>query len=243
MTRLSAADQTIVERVLADIETAVGARTASVSLCGEAACQDYRADRSALGIVIVVDHIDMGVLDALKPPVRHWRARRVATPLLFDTEYLRHALDVFPLEILDILDRHVCLRGEPDPFGAVTLERRHVRHELEEQLRGKMLHLWESYLELASPRHLGRTILDSLPYLFVLLRGVAFLHRVERPGESMALLRTIESACGVSLAGVTRLFALRQEGAAISTRDLRDAIGGYLDDVRALVAVVDASER
>ena len=71
----------------------------------------------------------------------------MAPPLLLDRRWIEDARDVFPIEFLELREHHVLLHGETDPFADLPVNLDHLRLEVEQQLRGKLLHLWEAYLE------------------------------------------------------------------------------------------------
>jgi hypothetical protein len=233
-------DARTVEEAVTALGRACGERLLAVALTGEAASAGYRPGKSSLSLAVVVDNVEAVILDAIRPLVRRWRGTRVATPLVFDPLYLETSRDVFPLEFLDLLDRHRLLWGRIDPFADITVARVHLRIELEEQLRGKMLHLWELYLETHRASRLARALLHTLPHFYILLRGMLFLHEEDRPTDPLALLEAVETAYRVTLPSFRELEQARSAAASIRRSAAAPLFAGYLDEVSRLVRVVDS---
>lgn len=230
-----------VNAAVAALRDACGDRLLAVSLTGEAASAGYRPGQSSLSLAVLVDNVEAGILDAIRPLVRRWRYTKVSTPLVLDPLYLETSRDVFPLEFLDLLDRHRLLFGRIDPFADIAIARVHLRIELEEQLRGKMLHLWEAYLETHCANRLRRVLLDTLPHFYILMRGMLFLREEDRPTMSLDLVGAVEAVYRIELSSIRELEAHRIGGRRVPRSRVVPLFARYLEDVRALVRVVDAS--
>jgi hypothetical protein len=230
-----------IDQAVAELGRACGERLLAVALTGEAASSGYRSGRSSLSLAVVVDKVAADILDAIRPLVRRWRGSRIATPLVLDPLYIETSRDVFPLEFLDLLDRHRLLTGRIDPFADITVERGHLRIELEEQLRGKMLHLWELYLETHRPGRLARALIHTLPHFYILLRGMLFLREEDRPTDPIELVSAVETAYRLELPGFRELESLRAAGSRVRRSAAGPLFVRYLDEVGQLVRVVDAA--
>jgi hypothetical protein len=224
-----------------------GDAVVAVTLTGEAASAGYRPRKTPLTTVVVLEKVDADALRRTRPRLRAWRRRRIPTPLMMDPLYIQSALDVFPLEFLEIGDHHQSLWGSSDPFENLAVDLSHLRLQVEEQLRGKMLHLWEAYLEAgASRRALRRLLLETMPGFAMILRGLLRLHQGEadgaeaRPDACEALLAAVERAFGVALPTFHRLETVRQGQASLASGELEACFDGYLGEVRTLVRTTDA---
>ena len=89
----------------------------SIILHGSAVRGEFDTKRSDLNLLVVVTDVDYRHLALMAPYTRKWRRQRIAAPLVLSPHYVSTALDVFPLEFIDMqLDRRV-LFGE-DVLGA-----------------------------------------------------------------------------------------------------------------------------
>jgi hypothetical protein len=214
-----------------------------VLLAGEAAGPDYRPRRSPLAVVVVLADLGAEALRRTRTRVAAWRRQRIPAPLLLDADTIERSLDVFPLELLELRDRHRVLYGDAGAIERMEVALPHLRLELEEQLRGKLMHLISAYLEAgASRRALRRLLLDSLPGFAVLLRGLLRLRggdAVARPADPEALMLAVETELSVALPGLRRLERVRRGREALARAELEAAFDAYLADVRSLGRLVD----
>jgi predicted nucleotidyltransferase len=165
-----------------------GDRLVSVVLYGSGADGSYRPGVSDVNILILLDEPQPELLERLAKEGRRVMKKRRITPMVISEEEYRHGADVFPMEYLDIRDRHITLFGS-DLTGELEFSETHLRHQLEEQLRGSLFSLRQLIL---SARGRSRVLSKELPRWYgtlqVLLKG---LLRLIEPGQS---IRSGESA-------------------------------------------------
>jgi hypothetical protein len=237
---LHPSDKKAIDRTIAELESVHGQGLVAVALQGEAATGDYRPRKSSLDLVVVVDAVRPECLSPMRRFAGTWRRRRVGTPLVLDPPYLQRSFDVFPIEFIDILDRHRLLTGADDPFTDPQIDPANLRFEVEEHLRGKMLHLWEGYLRSGDSRTLGE-LLAATPAAFgPALRGLMYWLGEPRPREYAALVRGVEAKFDLELATFHRVERARVGTDKFSRGQVESVFAAYLGEVRALVRQVDA---
>jgi hypothetical protein len=165
-----------------------------------------------------------------------WRARKVATPLLLTPRMLRRSLDVFPLELAEILANHRVLFG-PDPFAGLAVGREDIRRACEVHARGHALHLREGFIESgADPKRLARIVVDSAIPLASLLAGFS---RLEGGAEPLPeFLDGLATRAGFD-ANVFRAVDQAGRSGAMSPSDAEAYFPGYIDAVERLVTYID----
>jgi hypothetical protein len=229
-------DERALEGLVADLRGMHGDALLCVALTGEAAGPGYVPRRSPLNVVVVLEEVTPDALRRTRGRISAWQRRRIPTPLLMDPRYIENSLDVFPLEFLEIGDRHRVLEGRSDVFSDL---------EVEEQIRGKLLHLWEAYLEAAgSKRALRQLLLETPPGFEVILRGMLRLGQGaqeadDRSADPEALLREVEERFELELPAFRRLEGIRRGRAKLPGADLDGVFDAYLAEVRRLVRVAD----
>lgn len=223
----------------------------AVAVTGEAASSTYRAGRTPLQSVVVLEEVTPVALRASRPALRRWARRRIPTPLFLDPVYLASALDSFPLEFLEIAEHHVVLHGDSSLFESIQIDPAHLRLEVEEQLRGKMLHLWEAYLEHGGRRRdLERLLQDPLPGFALALRGLLRLREDEGAGgagerprrEGVELIDAVAAELRLELPTFRRLEAARVAGSGLASAELESLFESFLSELRRIVRVIDALE-
>jgi predicted nucleotidyltransferase len=161
----------LLERMLGELDRAAGDALRSVVLYGSAARGDFHEKTSDLNLMIVLRDLEPATLETLSSPIAWWEKNRQPVPRLFSPELLRDAADVFPVELLDIRQFHVVLRGE-DPLAGVEIHLDHLRHQCERELREKMMRLREAYVECHERKaDVERLLTGSYTTFVALFRG------------------------------------------------------------------------
>lgn len=247
MEDLDARDRRALEGLVRDLRERHGEALLAVALTGEAAGPAYRPRRSPLEVAVVLREVTPEALRRTRDRVGAWRRRRIPPPLLLDPLYLASAGDVFPLELLELRENHLLLEGEEDPFAELRFDAGHLRLEVEEQLRGKLLHLWEAYLGAGRSRRRLRQVLTQTPPAFELaLRGllrVADAEGAPPPADPEARLSAVEARFDLSLPVFHRLERARHSGERLPRGELESLFERYLAEVRAIVRAADGLAR
>jgi hypothetical protein len=238
-------DRIQLERFVADLEDSHEASLLAVVLTGDAATADYQPRKTPLTVIVVLSEVTPDALRAMRPNLRRWRRRRIPTPMVMDPRYIESSLDVFPLEFLDIQTRHRLIHGERDPFSKLPIDLPHLRSEVEEQLRGKLLHLWSAYLETeGSEKSLRALLVETPPGFEIALRGLLALAPDTPESDALAtgegVIRAVEQRFDVTLPTFERLEEIRLGRRALANDSLDEVFDAYVDEVRALVRLSDA---
>jgi hypothetical protein len=247
LSHLDDRDRATLEQVRRDLHALYGDALRAVALTGEAAGASYRAGKTHLEIAVLLEEVTAEALRKVRPRLGGWARRRVGAPLFFDLRWLADSRDVFPIEFLELRTHHVPLHGEVDPFANLPVVPEHLRLEVEKQLRGKLLHLWEAYLETRGSARRLRSLLDAVPHGFAwILRGALHLadpESVDLPGhgEEERVLVEVERRFGVSIPALRRLETARRKGERIPAGELEPLFEALLAELRALVQIGDTA--
>lgn len=228
-----------VQLLIADLRSVFHARLESVVLYGASGhLPDSRAGgpRDVAYTLAVVASMAAGDLRACSACAPAWRSRKVATPLLLTPRMLRRSMDVFPLELAEILANHRVLVG-PDPFVGLSVAREDIRRACEVHARGHALHLREGFIESgADPKRLARIVVDSAIPLASLLAGFS---RLEGGTEAPpAFLDGLAARAGLD-ASVFRAVEEAGRSGTMAAPDAEAYFPGYIDAVERLVAYID----
>ncbi len=226
-------------QVLRDV---LGANLRSVILYGSTAAGDHLGDKSDFNLLVVCDKLDLEVLESLSESTNRWVKAGSPPPLLFTHRRLEQSCDVFPIELLDIKENHKVLFGE-DPLKDLEISKSHLRHQLEYELRSKVIKLREGYLMTrGADRQVLELLVASLSPLLVLFR--AFLRLLKESAEVPGTKRDAMEMLAKRISFNTEPFLQveRLKRGELRARDLnaRDLFAGYLSQVeRVLDAVND----
>ena len=154
----------------------------AVLVYGSAAGSNYNHGVSNINIAVIVKNLDFSVLDQSLVLVKWGRKYKISIPLFLTKEYILNALDVFPVEFTEIKEQHRVIFGE-DIFKGLDIPLKDVRLLCEQQVKGKLLHLRQAYLETGSnPGVLKNLLLSALRDLFPVFRQLIVL-KGQRPAD------------------------------------------------------------
>jgi predicted nucleotidyltransferase len=151
-----------------ELKQALGTNLVSVILYGSAVRGEYVRARSDLNLMLVFKKLDLEHITKVRKLMRR-KVRKTLPQLVFWTEKeLANAWDVFPLEFEDIMENHRCLVGK-DPFTKRKVDKKHMRYQLEFELRSKLLNVRDSWLSLRRDKYALKMFLikagNSFDYL------------------------------------------------------------------------------
>lgn len=98
-------------------------------------------------------------------------------PMIFTRDEIKNAIDVFPVEFLNIKRRHEILYGE-DILKDIEISKEKLRHQLEFEFRSKLIHLRQSYLK-SDGDDIEDMILSAVPTLAPIIGALMYLKGVE----------------------------------------------------------------
>ena len=130
---------------LAPVRESLGSEFLAAFLTGSVLTQGFDAKHSKINIVVVARALESGALDRLRECMPASRKGLVFDPLLLTQRQIANSLDSFPIEWLELRERHLTLEGE-DVFAALEVPNTYLRLQCEHELRSKHIRLRQAYL-------------------------------------------------------------------------------------------------
>ncbi len=217
-----------VERFADAVREALGERLVSLLLYGSAARGPHVPDRSDVNTLLISDAADEDLFMRLGPTLRGWIRAGHPPPLILTEAEWRTSADAFPIEYEDMRQHHRVLAGR-DPWQGITVDREHVRRQLEHELMGKLVRLRQAYAALRGhPKQLAGVIVGSASGFFTMLRATLRLAGKTPPAAPDDLMREASAAIGFAPEGLAALVAHASGGRALKLA-LGDPLpGAYL---------------
>jgi hypothetical protein len=193
-----------------------------------------------VNVLVVTRELPFTQLDAIAQVVPVTTKPPHIDPLFMTMHQVQRSLDVFPIEWLDLKERHWRLEGV-DLFDTLEVPQTWLRLQVEQELRGKHLRLTQEYLTgAASPERLHAALSRLASGFHTLFRSLIRLHgevppsNLERIIERVAELHDLDAQ---ALMGAHRLRSVRKHPGADETREIYKA---FLAQVEQLTSAVDA---
>lgn len=214
------------EQATAELRAAAGDRLTAVLLYGSAVRGGYVDGRSDVNLLVVLKRVDLPLLAALRRALRASSRRHRFAPVFWSDDDVRGALDVFPLEFDEILRHHRRLFGD-DPLAGRTVDTRHLRHQIEYELRTKLLRLRELGLRLHDrPRELT----EALGYA-----GTSIVYLLERTASHVGGGRlTVDADLAV------RCRAVKHGGDRLDAHGAEELFQRLHDELVRAVSIIDS---
>ena len=224
------------------LETALGYNLVAFCLYGPGVRDDSAERDRQLTTLLIVNDVSPEALRPVEAAVNRWTKKGHPPPLIFAEDGWRSSTDVFPIEIEDMREAHLLLKGEP-PFEGVTTTQEDLRRELEREVRGKLLQLRTEYVAAAPDgKAVGNLLIDSATTFFVLFRAVLRLVGKKPPQEREALVRDAAEATGMDYDAFEWILH-KLAGRKAPALSAYDPIGDrYVSQIERLARFVDSYE-
>ena len=227
------------EELVAQLRAAFGAELRSVVLYGSAASGEHIPKQSDYNVLVLVDALDVARLDAVAAVVRAWSESGNPPPFTLTLDEWRRSADVFPMEYVDIQERHRVLHGER-PFDGVRVTPSDLRRQLESEAMGKLLHLRQGVLAAGGDGRRQLELLEaSKSTIMVLFRATMRLHGQTPPTDTLELCRQVGQLAGLNPEPFIRVVRHVRGEAKLKPADARLLLADYVRGVQQLVSHID----
>ncbi len=214
------------------VQRMAGDNLAGMTLYGAVLLPEYDPSRSAAASVMVLNSIDLKLLHNLAEHGATFGREHIRAPLVMTPDYINGSLDTFPLELLEIQQRHATLVGR-DFFDDLAFEPDHLRLQCEREFKRTLIQLRQGLLAAAGrDQLLGELELEVGDVLIRTLRGLLWLKGRKEPLARPEVLSEAERFVSGSLGGLrTAIQPYGDHGWA--------EFAGLYEDVEKLAKVAD----
>lgn len=229
-------DKQLLEDMVARLRKELGEQLESVVLYGPGARGQQAHGIGHLNLLIVATELNASTLKSLGGPIRWWLAKNQPWPRLFTQSLIFDALDVFPVEFLDILHSRNLLHGE-DPLAGITLDTSHLRLQCERDLREKLMRLREGFVECGGgSRPLHELLAVSHTSLTPLWRACLYLLGEGTRADADEVTSSLCARLGIASGALEEVGLIANGG---RSKDPTALFTRYLDQLSEIVARVD----
>lgn len=218
------------------VRTAFGDALAAVVLYGSQAAPGATLHGSDFNVLVLTTRLGAADLAAAAPIVRAWREAGHPPPMVMTVEEWRRSADVFPIEVADIVARHRVLAGALPPTDH-PVRPADLRHQLEFEARGKVLHLRAGVMATAgNPPEQTAVLVRSVSAFVTMARAVLRLSGEEPPAAATDVVQATARLTGFAAAPVIAALAAKRGDAPA---DPGAALAAYVEAAEQLAAWLD----
>ena len=212
----------------------------SLILYGSAASGHYVKGKSDINLLVVLTSTGMDKLADVLDTVQVWKKSRVAVPLVMTKTFIEKSLDCYPIEFLNMRNRHILIYGE-NVLEQLKFKPEDLRLQIERELKGKLILLRNGYLESGgNARQLKQLINRSFTAFTSIFNALLYLKQESAPHHRRDTIKEIAKLFTVD-AGVFLSCADIKEGIdKLSGKEVEAIFKKYLQEVEKICDIVDA---
>jgi predicted nucleotidyltransferase len=215
-----------------------GENLKSVVLYGSAVNAQPDEDRPKK-VLVVLDRIAPDDLKSAHSVAEWWRSEGNPVPVYFTSEEMADSSDVFPIEFLDMSQVRRVVFGK-DPFDGLAIPTQNLRHQLEYELRARLLRLRRLYIPASrNANQLARLMAESLDNFAVLFRHVLVMLGKEAPFNRRECVQKLAEELKLDANVLTRIFDYGPDKEVWLESETNETFAKYLAQIDKVIDTVD----
>ena len=233
----------LIEEYRKDVERIFGEDLVSLTVYGSHA-ENEPAPGAEAAVLIVVRELSKAALEGYHDIAHRYARRGIPAPPILTEAFLRDSADVFPLEFLGIAERRRVLAGR-DVVADLPITTENLRHQVEFELKGKLLALRRMYMQTFGRKELAGLLLKTVGPLVSVARGLLLLAGrpqggalPKAPHDKEEIVAEIEKRFAVSLHAIREVIAARRAG-SMSPARAEEIFFSYLEEADRLCSLSD----
>lgn len=182
-------------------------------LTGSVLNQGFDVEQSAINVLVVSRSLASDRLDALAKamPAPAKKAPRF-DPLFMTQSNIEKSLDSFPIEWIEIQERHLLIEGE-DIVAGLNVSHTDLRLQCERELRGKFIQLRQTYLlHHGKPAQLHQALAAAASGFATLFRTLLRLRGEIVPATPGQVIERVADVFGLEAQGLLAAHLARYGG-------------------------------
>jgi hypothetical protein len=226
--------------IVEELKNAHGQNLYSIVLYGSSAARETTdADTGDKNILVVLERITPEDLRHAHAAAEHWREHGNPLPIYFTRSEIDESADVFPIEFIDLSHAHRVLAGR-DPFERLRIPHRNLRHQLEYELRGKLIRLRSLYIPTSHNTYrLARLMYDSLMTYAVLFRHIITMLGGNPSFDKRECIGELADLVGLDKKVFARVFQYADEDSSPLQIEVEETFADYLVQIEKIVDAVN----
>ena len=184
------------------IQEFAGANVSGLTIFGEVLDAGFDRSRGGAASAVVLERMDLDMLRRLAEHGPKLGRKHIGAPFVTTPDYIAASLDTFPLEFLEIHQRHATLCGQ-DHFESLELSPQYVRLQCEREFKRVLIRLRQGLLAAAGREAvLGYLHWDIGLHLLRTLSGLLWLKGMTKHLPREQIVAASEKLLGQPLGGV-----------------------------------------
>lgn len=227
------------EELVEKLSQAHGENLKSAVLYGAAVIGDQLDEDRPKKVLVVLDRITPADLKSAHAVAEWWRSQGNPVPVYFTSEEIADSSDVFPIEFIDMSEARRVLFGS-DPFDGLKIETQNLRHQLEYELRAKLIRLRRLYIPASrNPNQLARLMAESLDNFAILFRHVLMMFGKKAPFNKRECVMSLADELKLERKVFARIFEYTADEEVWLESETNGTFAKYLAQIEKVIEAVD----
>jgi hypothetical protein len=224
---------------LAPVRLALGHDFLSAYLTGSVLTQGFDPEHSQVNVLLVARRLGPDTLDALARALPQTKRPPHFAPLFMTQSQIENSLDSFPIEWVEIQERHLLIEGQ-DVLGNLAVPRTYLRLQCEHELRGKLILLRQSYvLGAAHPDRLEPVLRSSASGFATLFRTLLRLSGESPPADQARVIERVADLFHLEAEGLLGAYLVRASRRRHKGHELLAIYRKFMTEIERLVDAIN----
>jgi hypothetical protein len=226
-------------RWLSPVRAALGPGFVSAYVTGSVLTRGFDPAHSHINLLVIARSLEPDVLDGIAAAAPDPRRKPQVDSLFMAQEQVRASLDVFPIEWLDLIERHLLLEGE-DVLAGLEVPLTNLRLQCEHELRAKHLRLRHEYLASAKRgERLAEVLVRMASGFHTLFRTLLRLHGEVPPPNTERVVERVAALFSLDATALLGAHAVRYSAGKPDARQARERYRRFLVEIERLASAID----
>ena len=222
-----------------EMKSLFGNELVSLNLFGEGAIGDAKNHTKLLA---VLSEVGPDQLRKYAGVHGKWLKKGIHPPLMLTLDTMETSTDVFPMEFFEMKESYRLLHGK-DVLAGLDISHENLRRQCEEQVKGKFIHLRQSYMEVADDRKgLAQLIAASVGPFTEVMRNVLRLKGDHIHVQKETIIKEFCEKTGLDDAPFMGALSLRRGADLPSREQLERLFSAYLAEAGKMAEKIDKME-
>jgi len=224
---------------LTPVRDGLGPEFLAAYLTGSVLTQGFDPRTSRINVLVISRALDSAVLERLAGAIPTTRRAPHFEPLFMAKRQIEKSLDSFPIEWLEMQERHLLLEGE-DVLVGLEVPRTYLRLQCEHELRGKHIQLRQALLlNRHRPVELSRVLAAAASSYATLFRTLLRITGEDPPAESARVVERVSDVFKLDASGLLIPHMLRYGGRSLKRDEVAPQFRRFLAEIDRLIAAID----
>ena len=224
---------------LEPVRAALGGEFVGAYLTGSVLTQGYDPAHSRINVLVVSRSLAGDVLERLRHAIPAAKKPPHFDPLFLTRGQVERSLDSFPIELLEIRERHLRIEGE-DLFTTLDIPRDFLRLQCEHELRAKLIQLRQAYLATSKdPLQLVEVLKRAASSYSALFRTLLRLRGEVPPANTGQVIERIADLFELDAEGLLGAHLVRYSHRRYAPEEILAIYRKFLTEANRLAVAID----